>query len=415
MVRAACTIVSLNYLPYARTLCDSFLELHPGCKFHVLLVDRVPKDLDLSQEKFELTVVEDLGIPDFETVAFKFGVLELNTNVKPTFMMRLLDGGIDQLIYFDPDILLCAPADPVYDELSAHAIVITPHCTSPNKDVPYDELLLLLNGVFNLGFVAVSNTPEARTFLTWWEERCLSLGYSERWSGLFVDQKWINFVPCYFESVKILKHPGCNMAYWNLHERVLSGPRESLIVNGSVPLIFYHFSGISIDGGSRISKHTEQFDLTSRPDLAPLFADYRERLASNGIREFRARKYAFGQFRNGTPINKLQRAAFAANLDRFGGSGPFDSEGPFFRWAKQRRLQSKSDTVGEFGRKAYRADDRRVRIVNGLFRWALRILGADRYTVLMKYLEFASVLRNQRDIFESPAKVRAGQGIDSRS
>jgi hypothetical protein len=26
------------------------------------------------------------------------------------------------------------------------------------------------------------------------------------------------------------------------------------------------------------------------------------------------------------------------------------------------------------------------------------VLGADRYTVLMKYLEFASVLRNQKDI-----------------
>src|ERR1017187_7472506 len=39
---------------------------------------------------------------------------------------------------------------------------------------------------------------------------------------MFVDQKWINLAPCFFENVKILKQPGCNMAFWNLHERHLS-------------------------------------------------------------------------------------------------------------------------------------------------------------------------------------------------
>jgi hypothetical protein len=33
-----------------------------------------------------------------------------------------------------------------------------------------------------------------------------------------------------------------------------------------------------------------------------------------------------------------------------------------------------------------------------MMRLVLRLAGADRYTVLMKYLEFASVLRNQKDI-----------------
>jgi hypothetical protein len=37
--------------------------------------------------------------------------------------------------------------------------------------------------------------------------------------------------------------------------------------------------------------------------------------------------------------------------------------------------------------------------VNSLLRMALRLLGADRYTVLMKYLAYISVLRNQKDIF----------------
>jgi hypothetical protein len=400
MNRAACTIVSLNYLPYARTLCASYLSFHPDHKFYVLLVDRLPEGFDVSQESFELVLVEDLGIPGFESIAFKYGLLELNTTVKPTFLKTILARGVDQIIYLDPDILICSALDPVYEAVTASAIVLTPHSTSPNEAGAYSEMLLLVDGVFNLGFIAVSKTAEAERFLEWWEHRCLTLGYSERWAGLFVDQKWINLVPCYFESVKILKHPGCNVAYWNLHERRLEQTEnKSWIVNGSVPLIFFHFSGISVDGGNRISKHTEQFDLASRPDLAPLYADYREKLIRNGIQDFSRYRYAFGYFDNGDLVTKLQRAAFACNLERFGSANPFDAQGPFYRWAKRHHLSSRQDSVHSYGRKAYRKTDIRVRLVNAMMRLALRLLGADRYTVLMRYLEFASVLRNQKDIF----------------
>src|SRR5450631_455774 len=392
MIRAACTIVSLNYLPYARTLCDSFLEFHPDHKFYVLLVDRPPEGFDASLEQFELVLVEDMGIPDFQSVAYKYDILELNTNVKPTFLKMLLARGVDQLLYFDPDILICSTVDPIFDALNTSGIVITPHCMSPNEQLPNEEANLLYTGVFNLGFIAVSKTAEAERFLAWWEHRCLTLGYAERWTGLFVDQKWINLVHCYFESVHVLKHPGCNVAYWNLHERILEKAPTSWVVNRKAPLIFYHFSGISVDGGDRISKYADQFDLTSRPDLAELFAEYRERLVTHGIRDFGRYPYAFGYFNNGELVNKLQRAAYAANLDRFSLVDPFDATGPFYAWAKRRHLQSRQDSIGKYGRKAYSKADVRVRFVNTMMRLALRLLGADRYTILMKYLEYASLL-----------------------
>jgi len=400
MIRAACTIVSLNYLPYARTLCDSFLQFHPEYKFYVLLVDRLPQGFDTARERYELILVEDLRIPNFESVSFKYGILELNTNVKPTFLKYILDQGMDQVVYLDPDILVCSTLDPVWNALTGNGIVLTPHCTSPNEEGSYAEQLLLVNGVFNLGFIAISRCEEASRFLDWWELRCLTLGYNERWSGLFVDQKWINLVPCYFQSVQVLKHPGCNVAYWNLHERTIEKAQGSWLVNGAVPLVFFHFSGIDVAGGSRLSKHTDQFDLTSRPDLEELFARYRALLVSHGIREFEGYRYAFGHFDNGTMVNKLQRAAFAANLEKFGSTNPFQTEGPFYRWAERHRLQSNQDSSEKYGRKAYSQGDVRVRFVNLLMRLALLLLGADRYTILMKYLEFASLLRNQKDIFD---------------
>ena len=405
MIRAACTIVSLNYLPYARTVCESYLHFHPDHKFYVLLVDRLPHDYIPMRESFELVLVDDLGIPDFESIAFKYDILELNTAVKPTFMKSLLDRGVDELIYFDPDILICSSVELIFEALGNHAIVLTPHSTSPNAALPDVESMLLFSGVFNLGFLAVSKAAEARRFLDWWEERCLILGYQERMSGLFVDQKWINLVPCFFNSVYILKHHGCNVAYWNLHERFIEKSSTSWIVNGQVPLVFFHFSGISVDGGSTISRGFDQFNLISRPDLDELFSRYREHLVRHGIRDVARAKYAFGQFSNGQLVNKLQRAAYSANLSEFGSSSPFSATGPFYRWAKKNHLQDRQETAGKYNRHTINRADPKVRLVNFMLRLTLRLLGADRYTVLMKYLAYISVLRNQRDVIgDIPSK-----------
>ena len=46
----ACTIVSKNYLPFARVLARSYVEHHPGVRFFVLLVDRVDGYFDPAEE-----------------------------------------------------------------------------------------------------------------------------------------------------------------------------------------------------------------------------------------------------------------------------------------------------------------------------------------------------------------------------
>lgn len=399
MVRAACTIVSLNYLPYARTLCESFLQFHPDLNFYVLLVDRLPEDLDLTGENFRLILVEDLGIPNFRSVSFKYDILELNTNVKPTFLRMILNLGVDELIYFDPDILIYSPLDVVYSALATAAIILTPHSTSPNYEDPNAELASLVAGEFNLGFIALSRCEVSLKFLGWWETRCLNLAFSEHRTGLFVDQKWINLVPCFFESTLLLKNPGCNAAYWNLYERMIHKDTDQWLVNQDRPLIFYHFSGVDVDGGDRISKYIDRFDLSNRPEMRELFADYRNRLEKNGIREFRNKLYSYGYFSNNQFINRLARRAYAANLDRFSSEDPFNCNGNFYHWAFRKGLLTDNDTYNKYTEKSYRKNHAGIWLINTLFRVCLFLIGADRYTLLMRYISYLSILRNQRDVF----------------
>jgi hypothetical protein len=401
MTRAACTIVSLNYLPYARVLCESFLSFHPDCKFYVLVVDRLPSDFDTSKEPFEMVLVEDLGIPNFESVAFKYDILELNTNVKPTFLKSLLCRSIDQLIYLDPDICVYSSLSLVYDAVASSAVVLTPHSFSPNRtDVAFDVNLLFL-GIFNLGFIALSKSNEASGFLDWWEENCLNVGFSDPASGLFVDQKWVNLAPCFLDSLKILKHPGCNVAYWNLHERNVAWDGARWTVNGANELVFYHFSGIIVDGGNSISKHLDRLDLTSRPQMSQLFKEYRQKVVRHGIRELMRLPYAFGRFNNGKFINKLARSVYAANLSEFIGGDPFDASGPFYLRALAAGLLSEKDSSSTYTRKRYSKGGRKVLMLQRMMRLCLRVIGADRYTILMKYLAFISKLRNQPELLPS--------------
>lgn len=59
----ATTIVARNYLPLARTLCESFLEHHPLGHFFVLLVDEFEGEFDPNTEKFELIRLDALNLP----------------------------------------------------------------------------------------------------------------------------------------------------------------------------------------------------------------------------------------------------------------------------------------------------------------------------------------------------------------
>ena len=56
--------------------------------------------------------------------------------------------------------------------LDNNSIILTPHLTVPIEDnYRLNELDILLAGVYNLGFIAISQNPTTRNFLEWWQKR----------------------------------------------------------------------------------------------------------------------------------------------------------------------------------------------------------------------------------------------------
>lgn len=399
---AACTVISPNYLAFARALAASYLEHHPRHRFFVLIVADVADQSLFAGELFEPVLVSEIGLEDLRGEAMKYDILELNTNVKPAFLQYLFRvHGLEQLVYLDPDIYVYAPLEPVFEALSSGAIAaLTPHLTTPLADdfLP-SEQDHLYNGTYNLGFVAFRRCDEADRMLAWWSERCLALGFSEGRTGLFVDQKWMNLAPGLFADVAILRDPGCNIAYWNLHERRLDLVEGEPMVqnpNGpAAPLRFFHFSGIDPNDEAGLSRHTNRFTLAERPDLQAMFSEYRQVLRRFADERLQAVPYGFDRMTDGTVITRLARRIYAKHQERWRGLDPFDARGEFAGFARRQRLLAGKSAPAKSTWKEFNPRDRRVEAVHRGLKLALRLLGPHRYELLMRYLAFISVLRNQ--------------------
>jgi len=400
-----CTIVSPNYLAYARTLSASYLAQHPGHQFFVLIVADHHDAAVFAPEGDQFTPVSlhAIGLEDVRREAMKYDILELNTNVKPTFMKHLIGTyDLEKLVYLDPDIYVYAPLAPVFDALDTHDAVLTPHITQPIDDSKApSEQDFLYNGTFNLGFFAVRRSDEGYRILTWWENRCLALGFSEGRSGLYVDQKWMNLLPGLFEKVAILRHPGLNMAFWSLHERTLSETPTGYVVNATYALCFFHFSGLTVDAPAQLSRNTDRFQLSDRPDLSRLFAEYRATVIANRLPALESIPYGFGTLSDGTVITRLARRLYAKHQHLYAGQDPFDATGSFARFAQAFKLVAGKEPPAKSTWKEFNATDRRVEMVHRALRLALRFLGPNRYELLMRYLAYITILRNQ-SVFLKP-------------
>lgn len=343
---AACTIISKNYLSFARTLADSLRKFHPDVPLFVLLVDRVDGYFNPENERFYLVGLNDLNIPNLSGFCFKYTILELNTAVKPYFLKYLFRlHGITKLLYFDPDILILENLSVLFELLKTHAIVLTPHLTAPIEDhlLP-GELEILRAGTYNLGFIGVSNTTVAESFIEWWENRLYDQCEMAPERGMHVDQKWIDLVPGLFDDVYILREPGYNVAYWNLHSRKIHFADGKARVNGQ-PCYFFHFSGLDPINISAVSKHQDRFDIDNVGAARRLFESYRDLLLANQYKESRRWPYAFDRLDDGTRISDLARSIYLA-LSHEGkvpqnpfAKGSFSSLfGPYERTLRRRRL-----------------------------------------------------------------------------
>lgn len=322
------TIIARNYLAHARVLAASLARHNPAVRLQVFILDD-PNRTIAAEASFDILRADELPFDppsDFYTMAAIYDVTELATAVKPWVFAHLFERGAPVAIYLDPDIEVFDSLGPLEPLTRQHGIVLTPHITEPlpRDGKRPDERDLLVAGMYNLGFLALS--PEAaRAFLPWWSERLRRDCLNDPAGGVFVDQRWIDFAPSLFEPY-LLKDPGYNVAYWNLPHRMLARDGERIAVNGK-PLRFFHYSGFSPRTPHLLSKHQHEsmrVGLSDTPLLAELCERYGAALQEAGFADCSALPYGFSATAAGLPLDARARKALRRTYldDEEGGRAP---------------------------------------------------------------------------------------------
>ena len=305
------TICSNNYLPMAKVLLASAIRYCPEATLYLCLADEL-SDAGLYPPNVNIVAAEELAIPDFRSFAFRYTIMEFNTALKPFMIRHLLRQGFDAVLYFDPDIEVFAPLDVVLDPLRAsYSFVLTPHICQPAEgDAFPDDMGIMRAGIYNLGFLGVGVGPDTERLLRWWSSRLRYHCVSEQERGVFVDQKFIDLLPAFTNSVCIVRDTGCNVAYWNLQQRSLTQAGDQWLVDGR-QLRFFHFSGIGIDDPTYLSKWTQAFrGAEISPPLRTLMRHYADQVLAGGYGAKPQPPYSYGYFSSGRPIPDKVRRMF---------------------------------------------------------------------------------------------------------
>jgi hypothetical protein len=406
------TIISANYLAYAKTLAFSVKEAGHG-RLLVLIADRKSTCKSILKDvlDFDFKFVEDLGIPNLYEMAFKYDITEFNTALKPFFLEYVIENIDDIVTYLDPDIFLYDQLKPIEDALQHSSILLTPHSTTPIMDgFRPSDIDFLRTGLFNLGFIAIKKCDEVKDFLCWWKSRCEKFCFNDTAFGTFVDQKWLDLAPCYFSGVEILKAPGLNVAYWNIHERELSKHNGKYLVNNE-PLYFFHYSGIDIKAPMELSKHQNRTSLASNQYLHEVVTNYTILLSENSAGASQKILYGFDYLNDGSMISPLARRALLVNGESV--SDPFESNGNFQKSLRQSGLQCKGATSeSAINTRNFSKYKRIANYINFMIRLLVLFFGTNRVFKLLKYFSilareshFQSILlRKEIDFSHSPVQ-----------
>ncbi|AST90644.1 hypothetical protein BC6307_04785 [Sutcliffiella cohnii] len=268
------TISCSDHLHLAINMAKSAKKHHPNSRIVLCLVEKSIHPILWSQNIFDkIVLVEELNIPEWNNLIKKYNRYETAISVRGHFFEYLLNTFPNEkkYIYLDPDTKVYSPFTEVDSILDNFNLVLTPHILTPapKNKISEFELLLFHYGVYNLGFFAFTNSEESFEYIEFLKVRLTNYCYVDMKKGLYADQKWIDAVPCFFNTY-ILKHPGYNVAIWNFPERLFSMNNNGQILVNEEPLRFIHFSGLIKDG---LAEYFNRFG-SSKPIIVALQNEY---------------------------------------------------------------------------------------------------------------------------------------------
>lgn len=311
---AVFSVCNIAYLSKAMVLAKSLYN-NDSIVLNLFIFDK-KQEVEVDQKFCNIIWIEDVGVPNFNHLAFKYNVIEFTTSLKPFLAIHLLKKH-SRVVFFDPDIMILNSISPIIDKLNTEKFLLTPHFNDPAVKNTSKDINLMRFGFFNLGFFASDNSKESLDLLSWWNARCNEECFDDSQFGIFTDQKWLSIAPFYFPMIKVIYNKTYNVAYWNLFEREIKIHNGNYYINNiddNSKLIFFHFSSLSKDKSSITFREFDKGD-NSDNVLSSLTSLYKNELRKNN---FNLNNYAYSYdfFDNGDFISQTLRRAYACSYSQ---------------------------------------------------------------------------------------------------
>lgn len=271
MSAAFCTVITHDFIPFAKTLFQSIRKFDHGVDCFALVIDRDSSEIF---SDFEILLPKSLSeahlVKDFYS-KYQDRSDALRWSLKSVLMIHLLKTGkYDQVFFVDPDLYFVGDFKFLYQELADQSFLLSPNwgCLKPEKSELYFQNSQT-DGIYNAGFLGA--TIQGLDTLRWWAKMCLNACEINRSKGLHDDQGYLNHFPIRNPDARVISHRGCNVAEWNRFENIRGlNDNGEVVINGIYPLIFIHFSNIP-------------FLVEHDPLLIPYLKEYELELKKNGF------------------------------------------------------------------------------------------------------------------------------------
>lgn len=240
-----CTYFDSGYLSRALTLFESLEKLGDTSRIVVLALDERVENFFTSRS------FENVEVINFATLEAREPRLLAQKESRSTMEYYftctplLIEYALEQVantkdavsVYLDADLYFFDDPHFVLNEMNGLDVGIIEH-RYPDKLATK----LAKYGRFNVGWVAFRNTKEGQEVLSWYSKQTLEWCSDIPEDGKYADQGYLDWFPG-FNKVKIITHPGVNLAPWNTSRHTLS-VKEGRTYSDGQRLQFFHFHGV---------------------------------------------------------------------------------------------------------------------------------------------------------------------------
>lgn len=245
-----CTLFDSGYLSRGLTLFSSLRGNGDNSDIYVLALDSYVEKYLQNQTNFSgifVLTMEDLEreYPELLLVKDSRTRMEYVFTCTPLLIEYASNKAKlnnELCVYLDSDLYFFGDPQLAIREMENSSIGLTPHQYSRQL-----EAKLLKYGTFNAGWAAFRADSLGKSALEWYRTQTLNWCYDKPENGKYADQGYLDDISL-MQGTKVLSKLGMNVAPWNTSTFEFTEHNENVLLDGGIPLNFFHFHGLRKTG-----------------------------------------------------------------------------------------------------------------------------------------------------------------------